>query len=97
MATKGQLFRNGVRTHKPVQTHQLQDGGDQVKLVGHHAAEDRGHLSFEALQDQLGQQRNRARQANHLIPTTTRLRQARRLTLSVNTVIETIFVKKNVP
>lgn len=35
--------------------------------------------------------------ANHFIPTTTRFRQARTLTLSVNTVIETIFVKKNVP
>lgn len=41
-------------SHKPVQTHQLQDGGDQVKLIRHHVAEDRGHLSFEALQDELG-------------------------------------------
>ena len=46
--------------HKPVQTHELEEGGNQVKLIGHHAAEDCGHFSFEALQNQLHQPHNQA-------------------------------------
>ena len=96
MATKGHRLLKRLAQHKPAQAQQLHHEGDQVELVGHHAAEDWGDLSFQALQDQFDQPDDhpagKPPQSCHAAVTPRKQAEA-----AVNTVTETIFVKKKVP